>query len=150
MLGILTDTEIRDLLNAQLIGRIGCHTDGKTYVVPVNYLYDGTSILAHSGNGLKIAMMRKNPEVCFEVDDIKNVVNWKSAILQGTFQEIVDISEKEEALQNLINRVVPFLGSDANPSHGITADEYSIGDTVELVIYKIIIREMTGRFEKHG
>lgn len=149
MLGILTDTEIRDLLNGQLIGRIGCHADGSTYVVPVNYLFDGTDILAHSGNGLKIAMMRKNPEVCFEVDDIKSVVSWKSAVLQGTFQEIVDIRKKEEALQKLINRVVPFLAPDSNPSHGITADEYSIGDTVELVIYKIVIKEMTGRFEKH-
>ena len=147
MLGKLSEEQIRELLGGQLIGRIGCHADGLTYVVPVNYLYDGVCIFAHSGQGLKIDMMRKNPEVCFEVDLIKNVNDWKCVILQGTFQEISDLREKEEVLQKLINKVVPFLAAGAGPSHGVTDDEYAIGDTVELVLYKIIIKEMSGRFE---
>ncbi len=66
---------------------------------------------------------------------------------KNCIQEIIDLREKEETLQKLINRVVPFLATDAGPSHGITADEYDIGDQVELIIYKIIIKEMSGRFE---
>lgn len=43
----------------------------------------------------KIEMMRKNPKVCFEVDDIKNIFSWKSVIAWGTFEEITDIAEQD-------------------------------------------------------
>lgn len=149
MLGELNDVQIEGLLKDQLIGRIGCHSDGVTYVVPVNFLYDGPNIYAHSGNGMKIAMMRKNPDVCFEVDHIKSVINWQSVIVWGKFEEILDLDEKQETLQRLINRVVPFLTDAGHPSHGITANESDIGDDIELVIYKIIVSKKTGRFEQH-
>ncbi|HEY0244739.1 MAG TPA: pyridoxamine 5'-phosphate oxidase family protein [Mucilaginibacter sp.] len=149
MLGKLTEAQIEDLLKNQLIGRIGCHADGITYVVPVNYLYDGTYIYAHSGKGMKVEMMQKNPDICFEVDDIKNILDWQSVILWGKFEEITDLHEKEETLQKLIKRVVPFLTEEGHPSHGITANESDIGTEVELVLYKIIISKKTGRFEKH-
>lgn len=149
MLGELTETQIEELLRAQLIGRIGCCADGVTYVVPVNYWYDGKDIFAHSGNGMKVTMMRENPHICFEVDDIKSVINWQSVILWGTFEEIIDLDEKQKTLQKLIDRIVPFLTDAGHPSHGITANESDVGNEVELVIYKIIINKKSGRFEKH-
>ncbi len=39
MFGELNPEEIEQLLSAQLVGRIGCHADGTTYVVPVSYGY---------------------------------------------------------------------------------------------------------------
>lgn len=54
-----------------------------TYVVPVNYVYDGKFIIAHSVAGMKIQMMRKNRDVCFEVDEMKSITNWKSVIAWG-------------------------------------------------------------------
>ena len=41
MLGKLNEKQVEELLKSQLIGRIGCHANGVTYVVPVNYFYDG-------------------------------------------------------------------------------------------------------------
>ena len=40
MLGDLTFSQIENLLYAQRIGRLGCHSDDVTYVVPVTYAYD--------------------------------------------------------------------------------------------------------------
>jgi len=62
MLGILETDQIEDLLGSQVVGRIGCHADDLTYVVPVSYAYDGSCIYAHSEEGMKIAIMRKNPQ----------------------------------------------------------------------------------------
>jgi nitroimidazol reductase NimA-like FMN-containing flavoprotein (pyridoxamine 5'-phosphate oxidase superfamily) len=150
MLGKLNDNQVEELLKSQLIGRIGCHSNDTTYVVPVNYLYDGTSIYAHSARGMKIDMMRNNPQVCFEVDDIKSIVNWQSVILWGKFEEITSLSQKEEIMQKLIDRIVPFLThDDDHPSHGITSNASDVGNDVELILYKIIITKKTGRFEKH-
>ena len=70
MIGELAMNEIDQVLREGVIGRIGCHARGRTYVVPVTYVYDGVSIIGHTGDGLKVRMMRENPVVCFEVDQL--------------------------------------------------------------------------------
>ena len=148
MLGKLNEQEIESLLKQQVIGRLACHADGITYIVPINYVYDGTNIYSHSAGGKKIVMMRKNPEVCFEVDEIQDVFKWKSAIVWGRFEEITDIDEKQRAMQGIIHRIMPLANNPTDhPSHGITANESDIGTSVEIIIYKIVVTNKTGRFE---
>ncbi|MFS2185333.1 pyridoxamine 5'-phosphate oxidase family protein [Mucilaginibacter sp. Mucisp84] len=150
MLGKLEQPEIEALLSRQVTGRLGCYAQGTTYIVPINYVYKNGVIYAHSGPGKKIEMMRKNPKVCFEVDDIKNIFSWKSVIAWGTFEEITDIAEQEQTMQALIHRVMPLVEhATDHPSHGITANEYDIGDKIDLIVYKIRIDKVTGRFEHH-
>ena len=149
MLRELNDTQIEVLLKGQLIGRIGCHSDGITYIVPVNYVYDGSNIYYHSAKGMKIDMMKKNPEVCFEVDDIKEMTNWQSVIVWGKFEEITAIDEKQKVMQKLTNRVNPYIIDDSvSRSHGFIDEDSDVGSTVELIICKIILSRKTGRFEK--
>jgi nitroimidazol reductase NimA-like FMN-containing flavoprotein (pyridoxamine 5'-phosphate oxidase superfamily) len=148
MLGKLDDSQIEELIKSQAWGRIGCHAEGVTYVVPVNYAYDGANIYAHSDEGMKINMMRKNPEVCFEIDVIENITNWQSVIAWGRFEEITDIDEQQETMQKLINHIVPLIGGSGHPSHGITERESDIGTFINPVVYKIHLRWKTGRFEK--
>ena len=150
MLGKLEQPEIEALLSRQVTGRLGCYAQGTTYIVPVNYVYKNGVIYAHSGPGKKIEMMRKNPKVCFEVDDIKNIFSWKSVIAWGTFEEITDIAEQEQTMQALIHRVMPLVEhATDHPSHGITANEYDIGDKIDLIVYKIRIDKVSGRFAHH-
>jgi uncharacterized protein len=116
--------------------------------VPVNYVYKDGVIYAHSAGGKKISMMRKNPNVCFEVDEIENIFRWKSVIAWGIFEEITDIDEQQRVMQGIIHRIMPLAEGPANhPSHGITADESDIDSKVELIVYKITIRKKSGRFE---
>ena len=63
MLGVLSDEQVERLLGSEVVGRIGCHAEGRTYVVPVTYVYDGSAIYGHTGDGMKMRMMRKNPDV---------------------------------------------------------------------------------------
>src|ERR671918_77425 len=94
---------IDDLLRSQVVGRIGCHADGQTYVVPVIYAYDGEGFYAYSLEGRKIRMMRANPRVCFEVDEYDGRGSWRSAIVQGTFEELAG-ADAERALALLSER----------------------------------------------
>jgi uncharacterized protein len=148
MLGKLNDEQIESLLKELPVGRIGCHADGITYIVPVNYVYDGINIYAHSAKGMKIDMMRKNPEVCFQADAITSLQNWESVICWGRFEEITDMLEREHAMQKIINRVMPLMqGETAQPSHGFTGDASDVGFEMELILYKIVLSKKTGRFE---
>ncbi|CAN5330175.1 hypothetical protein BH09BAC6_BH09BAC6_18700 [soil metagenome] len=149
MLGELSEKQVDELLKRQVTGRIACTEGGLPYIVPVNYVYDGQQIISHSAAGKKIDMMRKNPRVCFQVDEIKNIVNWQSVVVLVRFEEITERAEKEQAMTALTHRVMPFAEKPANhPSHGIAENEEDIGTKIELILYRIIMIGKTGRFER--
>ena len=87
VLGELTESEIEDLLGSEVIARIGCISDGRVYVVPVTYVYDGTYIWGHAMDGAKLRAMRSDPEVCVEVEHVDDLSNWRSVIARGRFEE---------------------------------------------------------------
>ena len=148
MFGKLNPEEIEQLLGSQLVGRIGCHADGLTYVVPVSYAYEAGSIYIHSLDGMKLDMMRKNPQVCFEVDDTRNLANWKTVISWGVFEEFQTDEEKQTALDILNNRILPILSSET--MHITPEWPFPVMDkqTIPGVFYRIRLTEKTGRFEK--
>src|ERR1700687_4768012 len=111
MIGKLNDTETEGILKCQVVGRIGCHADGLTYVVPVSYAYDGKDIYVHTFEGMKLKMMRKNPHVCFEADVLKDMANWQSVIAWGEYEELTEPDKRIKALQILLNRKLPLLSS---------------------------------------
>ena len=144
MLGDLNKRELIDLLEGQVYGRLGCSVDGETYIVPINYVYRNNAIYAHSGNGKKIEMMRANPKVCFQVDEIKDTFRWKSAILLGSFVELKD-EERQQALQGIIHRIMPLTDRPTEQtSHGIDPAEHT-----NIIVFKIELTAVTGKFESH-
>jgi len=90
-------------LRRQVVGRVGCHTDGRTYVVPVIYVWDGECVFVQSVDGRKIRMMRANPEVCFEVDEYEQDGSWRSVIVEGVYEEL-EGTRAEAALALLVRR----------------------------------------------
>jgi len=148
MLGQLNNSEIEDVLKNQVVGRIGCQADGVIYVVPVTYVYDGVHVYAHSAQGMKIDMMRKNADVCFEVDTMQNMANWQSVIAWGRFEEIKNDIERKNAMQKLIGRLMPLVASEtAQPTHGIHAHEHDTSNR-QAILFRIRLNKKTGRFEK--
>lgn len=150
MIGRLNDEQIDEVLRANVLGRIGCTDGTKMYVVPINYVYDGKFIIAHSVAGMKIEMMRRNPEVCFEVDEVKNFTNWKSVIAWGQYQELTAERERYAAMKLFVDRMIRMKISE-------TAVPPEISDTrvhprspgnIRPVIYRLLLTEKTGRFEK--
>ena len=121
MLGELAPIEVDELLYANVIARIGCHAFGKTYVVPITYLYDGNAIYARTLEGMKLHMMRQNPHVCFEVDSMDGMANWKSVIASGLFQELHG-AEAQERFKWLSEG----LGSRLDGPPGASNDGFSM------------------------
>jgi hypothetical protein len=148
MLGDLNKSQIDDVLRQAMVGRIGCYADNKMYVVPVTYAYDGKCIYAHSKEGMKIEMMRKNPKVCVEVDTMENMANWRGVIVWGTYEELKDSKEQEKAMQILKDRFLPVITSEtADRPHQMKAP-HVVEKEPKALVYRIVIEECTGRFEK--
>jgi len=149
MLGKLNDIETEEILRRQVVGRIGCCADGVTYVVPVSYAYDGKNIYAHTFEGMKLSMMRKNPHVCFETDILKNMSNWQSVIAWGEFEELTEPKERNKALHILMGRKLPFLSSIT--THLSSDWPFSPDDLskIEGIVFRIALKEKHGRFERN-
>ena len=148
MLGNLNNNQIEHLLYSLIIGRLGCHAYKKTYVVPITYAYDGTYIYGHTKEGLKIEMMRKNPEVCFEVDAIENMSNWRSVIAWGKFEELKTPEKREEGMQKLMDVVMPLMTGETTISSPMLDGHQKYIEAMQGVVYRVKLTEKTGRFEK--
>lgn len=140
MLGMLDRDQIDRVLHAEVVGRIGVHADGRTYVVPVTYVYDGTAVYVHSKDGLKIRMLRAAQQVCFEVDAMKDLGNWQSVIAWGRYEELA--GDLATAAMNLLaSRLAPLTASE-------TAGPSGPSDAGASVAFRIRLEERTGRYEK--
>jgi nitroimidazol reductase NimA-like FMN-containing flavoprotein (pyridoxamine 5'-phosphate oxidase superfamily) len=132
---VLPPEQIEDLLRTAIVGRIACcghgvAGDGRPYLVPLAYGYDGESVYAHSGPGRKLDLMRVEPRVTFEVDEAAASDRWRSVIAEGTFAEIVDPDERLRALRAIYPEpgVIPDLGA-------------------QTVVFRIRFTAKSGRYE---
>lgn len=143
MLGELTPSQIEDLLRAEVIARIGCISDGRIYVVPVSYAYDGTHLYGHGMDGAKLRAMRSHPEVCVEVEHVDDMSNWRSVIAWGTFEECHG-ADRDAGMALLVARIMPLLRF---PPHQPPPDP---SGPKQGTVYRIKLSHKTGRYEEVG
>lgn len=131
---ILPDEQIEELLRKAIVGRIACcdhgeASDGRPYLVPLAYGYDGESVYAHSGPGRKLDFMRRQPLVTFEVDEATASDRWRSVVAEGTFEEIADPEDRAHALKTMYrNGAIPELGA-------------------QTIVFRIRLTARSGRYE---
>ena len=148
MLGQLNDTQINNILSSQAVGRLACTDGKKPYIVPVTYTYNGKYIYGQTNEGTKLKMLRKNPNVCFEVDMMMDMRNWQSVIVYGKFEELKN-EQAKKARDILFGRVFSLMTSSTIHAHEHeVTEELDDSNRVKYVMYRIKIRKVTGRFEK--
>jgi nitroimidazol reductase NimA-like FMN-containing flavoprotein (pyridoxamine 5'-phosphate oxidase superfamily) len=149
MLGELTQEEIGEMLNNNSVGRIGCNDGEKTYVVPVTYVPEQSGVLCHSKDGMKIEMMRRNPEVCFEVDDIKDYNHWTCVIAWGTYEELISEGDIIYARQFFSDYMLQQKTAEtALPPHTQEERFHDVKpEYAPAIYYRIIFHKITGRYE---
>ncbi len=134
MIGVLSPDEIDALLRRNRVGRLGVAVNDRPYVVPITYAYDGSSIYAFSGPGRKIDVMREQPLVCFEVDEVLGPSEWRSVVAEGRYEELADEGARREALA--------MLGI----TNGAVARTLAAGS--RNVVFRVRLTERGGRFER--
>jgi nitroimidazol reductase NimA-like FMN-containing flavoprotein (pyridoxamine 5'-phosphate oxidase superfamily) len=147
MIGELTSKEMEHVLGTQQVGRIGCCDNGVAYVVPTSYAYVDGTVYAHTREGMKIQIMRKNPSVCFEVDHMEHMSHWKSVIAWGHFKEVTDPELRIKAIRILLARNLPLLPSQTvRLSSGWPFEPEDLSK-IEGIIYSIELDKKSGRYE---
>ena len=149
MLGDLTEVQVENLLKSQAMGRLAVAAGNQPYIVPVTYAYDGKAIYGQTNFGTKLEMLRKNPNVCFEVDTMTDMANWQCVLVFGKFEELKN-EDAEKARATLFNRVFTLMTSSTIHLHEHEASaDLDDSNRVKEVMYRINIKEVTGRFENN-
>jgi nitroimidazol reductase NimA-like FMN-containing flavoprotein (pyridoxamine 5'-phosphate oxidase superfamily) len=135
MIGTLSPEEIEATLRRNRVGRLACSVNDRPYVVPINYAYDGTFVYAYSTAGRKIAVMREQPLVCFEVDEFDECSSWRSVVAEGRYEELTDGLTRDAALRLLTAGDPVSRGLDGHGVH-------------QVVVFRIRLTDKSGRFER--
>jgi nitroimidazol reductase NimA-like FMN-containing flavoprotein (pyridoxamine 5'-phosphate oxidase superfamily) len=90
----LSGEECKALLAETCVGRLAGVADGKPFVVPVNYVYDGDCVVFRTDPGTKLAGAGFG-RVAFEIDglDQSQRTGW-SVIVDGVATEITDALDR--------------------------------------------------------
>ena len=147
MLTELTSSEIREILSENYIGRIGCRNGDRVYIFPVNYVFEDGMVYCQSYEGTKVSMMRENPDVCFEVEEIRDFNQWKSVLGWGFFEELVsprDIRSAQLHFSEIMLAQKASLTSQPPTDQTNTAR----GKPPTIIYYRIRFDELSGRTER--
>lgn len=130
------------LLERNKFAHLACHVKDDIFLVPISYVFADGYIYSHSKPGHKVEMMRKNPKVCFQVEEVQDFFHWKSVVAWGEFEELKG-DAATTAMRLLIQK---FVGNEKRRS------ELEIDFAAQLesaIIYRIKVEKSTGRFEDH-
>ena len=137
--------EIDEILSNAPICRIGLIDQEAPYLVPMNFGYKDNCLYFHSApKGKKIEILKKNPIVCFEVEDDLSLINtgipckwsmqYKSVIGYGTASFITEPHQKQQALSIIIEHYAPG-----------TKYEFPEKNLQEVLIIKVEINKISGK-----
>ena len=147
MLRELTHSEIEDVLRNNYIGRIGCQEGDRIYIVPVNYLFDLGNVYCQSYEGQKVEMMRDNPDICFEVEEIHSFNHWKTVVGWGIFEELTDPREIERVRSQLSEMMLAQKAMMSGPPPEKSVERPRTDLQAQPVYYRIRFAEWSGRME---
>src|SRR5437588_6092715 len=135
----MSPAEMHALLQRETFGHLGCARDGRPYVVPMNYVYDGKELFFFTTHGMKTQYIDSNPQVCLQVEEVNDSMHWKSVMVVGRAQQIVNAEEMQRAMKIITERN-PTL----TPAISATQVD-SAGRAVDIAVYRISPELFDGR-----
>lgn len=137
---ILNSQENINLIKRNKFAHLACHNSKEVYLVPVSYIFENGYIYSHSKPGHKIDIMRKNPDVCFQVEEVQDFFHWKSVVIQGKFEELFG-----NAATTAMRRLIQEFTKDEKRRSELEID--FAAQLESSIIYRIKIEESSGRAE---
>jgi len=136
--------EIEKILQESTVCRLAMVDEDKPYMVPLNFGYRDGYLFFHSAKeGRKIDVIQKNPNVCFEVDQLikfkkaKTACDWgveyKSVIGSGRAQLLDKLDEKIAALNVIMSH------------YSDRVFDYPDEALEKTLVFKVKIDRMTGK-----
>jgi nitroimidazol reductase NimA-like FMN-containing flavoprotein (pyridoxamine 5'-phosphate oxidase superfamily) len=135
----LSEQEIEQFVQQNNYGHLALCDGGQPYVVPIHYAASEDYVYIYTTEGKKTAIVKRNPRVCLQIEDVRNNQDWVSVVVYGEAMQLRDEVERAEAIK-AISKVNPTL----TPAVSIHWMDNWVRENIE-VIYRITPLETTGR-----
>lgn len=134
----LSRLEIEEILSRNYIGRLAYSFKDRVDIEPLHYIYEDGWIYGRTSPGTKIATIRHNYWVAFEVDEVDAFFDWRSVVVRGGFYILTEDGtprerEARERAIELLQRLVPGSFTDHDPTPFRT------------ILFRIALQEVEGR-----
>jgi len=127
----MAPAEMHALLQRASFGHLGCSRDGRPYVVPMNYAYDGKELFFFTTEGMKTQFIEANPKVCLQVEEVTDSSHWRSVMVIGKAERLTKSEDTQRAMQLIVERN-PLL------TPAISATQLDTwGRAVDIALYRI-------------
>jgi uncharacterized protein len=131
--------EMAALLQRESFGHLGCARDGRPYVLPMNYAYDGQDLFFFTTVGMKTHFIEANPQVCLQVEEVIDSTHWRSVMVIGQAEALTKPEDTQRAMK-LITERNPSL----TPAISTTQLD-TWGRAVDIALYRITPELIDGR-----
>jgi len=135
----MSPAEMHALLQRESFGHLGCARDGRPYVVPMNYAYDGKELYFFTTEGMKTQFIDSNSKVCLQVEEVTDSANWRSVMVVGEAERLTRIDDTQRAM-----RVITERNPSLTPAISATQVD-ALGRAVEIALYRITPELIDGR-----
>ncbi|HVL47608.1 MAG TPA: pyridoxamine 5'-phosphate oxidase family protein [Candidatus Thermoplasmatota archaeon] len=109
----MTHEEVRAFITGNRFGYLGLADDGRAYVIPLFYAYDGRTFWFHANPGLKDEYIARTREACLTVVRAWSEDEWESVIASGPIRPVDFQEEAARAMDALMAVPMP-------PAYGVT------------------------------
>ncbi len=144
--GIFDREQIDSIISRSPVCRLGLVVDGRPYVVPLCFGYDGQAVFLHVATaGKKLAGLRENNQVCLEFDIPGEVtrspdacswsMSYESVIANGSVEFLESVAEKRSALMTIMKH---YGGDDPDWTFPASVLENTF-------VLKVHLNEITGK-----
>ncbi|MBW2654802.1 MAG: pyridoxamine 5'-phosphate oxidase family protein [Deltaproteobacteria bacterium] len=136
--------EIEKILQESTVCRLAMVDEDKPYMVPLNFGYRDGYLFFHSAKeGRKIDVIQKNPNVCFEVDQLIKFKKAKTACDWGVEYNSVIGSGRAQLLDKLDEKIVALNVIMSHYSD--RTFDYPDEALEKTLVIKVQIERMTGK-----
>jgi nitroimidazol reductase NimA-like FMN-containing flavoprotein (pyridoxamine 5'-phosphate oxidase superfamily) len=141
----ITDpAELRRIVREARICRLAVADGDRPYLVPLTFALDGDDLVLHSARaGRKIEALRRNPAVCFEVEEGVEVVPAATGCqFSMRFRTVIGFGEAEFVEDQAERaRLLALFG----PRYGASPAPLPDTEIQRTCVLRIRVRELTGK-----
>lgn len=139
----LSQHECLALLARNHVGRLAFARDDRVDIQPLNYVYEAGWIYGRTSEGAKLAALAHRQWVAFEVDEVHDVFDWASVVVQGSFHRLDgddprSIPAARVHAVHLLQAIIPETFGTDDPAPTRT------------VVFRVALGETTGRIASPG
>jgi nitroimidazol reductase NimA-like FMN-containing flavoprotein (pyridoxamine 5'-phosphate oxidase superfamily) len=141
----ITDrAELRRILDEARVCRLAMVDGDRPYLVPLSFALDGDDLVLHSArSGRKLDALRRNPAVCFEVEEGVEILPGPTGCKTSmAFRTVIGFGEAELVHDRAERaRLLALFG----PRYGAPDGPVPESEVERTCVLRIRVRELTGK-----